>query len=267
MKSACILILLSPALVAAAMAFAQGPSVKSKSVDYAVGGAPLEGYVAYDDAKKGPQPGILIVHDWMGLGQFAKDKADELAKQGYVAFAVDIYGKGVRPKNAEEAAKAAGKFKDERNVLRARIRAGYDRLTAMSQVDPKRVVVMGYCFGGTTALELARSGAPLAGTVSFHGGLSTPTPADAKHIKGPVLVLHGADDPFVPPAEVAAFKDEMAKAKVNMEFVAYKGSVHSFTNPAAGNDNSKGAAYNAAADRESWAAFQKFLGEVVGKSK
>jgi dienelactone hydrolase len=267
MKSACLLILLSLALVAAATASAQSPSVKSKSVDYAVDGAQMEGYVAYDDAKKGPQPGILIVHDWMGLGKFAKDKADELAKQGYVAFAVDIYGKGVRPQNAEEAGKAATKFKDARNDLRARIRAGYDKLTSMSQVDPKRIVVMGYCFGGTTALELARSGAPLAGTVSFHGGLSTPTPTDAKNIQGRVLVLHGADDPFVPPAEVGAFKDEMAKAKVNMEFVAYKGSVHSFTNPAAGNDNSKGAAYNADADRASWAAFQKFLGEVVGKSR
>jgi dienelactone hydrolase len=264
MKIICILTFLALAMAVVADLPAQGPTIKTQAVDYTLNGVTLEGFVAYDSAKKSPQPGILIVHDWMGPGKFAKDKAEELAKQGYVAFAVDVYGKGVRPKNAEEAAKTAGKFKDDRNSLRARIRAGYDKLTSMKEVDPKRIVVMGYCFGGTTALELARSGSPLAGTVSFHGGLGSPTPEDAKNIKGRVLVLHGADDPFVPPAEVNAFKEEMKNAGVKMEFVAYPGSVHSFTNPAAGNDNSKGAAYNADADKQSWAAFQKFLREVVG---
>jgi dienelactone hydrolase len=207
-------------------------------------------------------PGIIIVHDWMGLAKFAQDKSDELARQGYVAFAVDIYGKGVRPKNTDEAAKLATQFKQNVKSLRARVRAGYDKLAAMKECDAKKIVVMGYCFGGTTALELARSGAPLVGAVSFHGGLSTPAPEDAKNIKGRVLVLHGADDPFVPPAEVDAFKAEMKKANVSMEFVAYPGAVHSFTNPAAGSDNSKGAAYNANADKESWSAFQKFLAKV-----
>jgi dienelactone hydrolase len=260
------IILMSLVLVGVAMTstFAQNPSVKTKTVDYTANGATMEGYVAYDAAKKAPLPGILIVHDWMGLGKFSTDKADELAKQGYVAFAADIYGKGLRAKTTDEAAKLATKFKDDRNLLRARVKAALDKLTAMPEVDPKRIVVMGYCFGGTTALELARSGAPVIGTVSFHGGLGTPTPQDAKKINGRVLVLHGADDPFVPPAEVEAFKDEMKKANVKMEFVPYKGAVHSFTNPAAGNDNSKGAAYNADADRQSWAAFQKFLGEVLG---
>ena len=237
------------------------PVIQAKAVDYAADGAVMEGFVAWIDAKT-PMPGILIVHDWMGLGQFSKDKAELLAKQGYVAFAVDIYGKGIRAKNAEEATKLATKFKQDPKLLRARIRAAYDKLVAMKEVDAKKIVVMGYCFGGTTALELARSGAPLAGTVSFHGGLGTATPDDAKAIKSRVLVLHGADDPFVPPAEVAAFKEEMKKANVKMEFVPYKGAVHSFTNPAAGTDNSKGAAYNADADRESWSAFQKFLKEV-----
>jgi dienelactone hydrolase len=262
----CIILFLFVALTMGAVAsvFAQNPSVKTKSVEYSSGGVPMEGYVAYDAAKKAPLPGILIVHDWMGLGKFSRDKADELAKQGYVAFAADIYGKGVRAKTPEEAGKLAMKFKDDRNLLRARVKAALDNLTAMPEVDPKRVVVMGYCFGGTTALELARSGAPVVGTISFHGGLGTPTPQDAKKITGRVLVLHGADDPFVPPAEVEAFKDEMKKANVRMDFVPYKGAVHSFTNPAAGNDNSKGAAYNGDADRQSWAAFQKFLGEVFG---
>ncbi len=133
----------------------------------------------------------------------------------------------------------------------------------MKQVNPRKILVIGYCFGGTTALELARSGAPLVGTVSFHGGLSTPTPEDAKNIKGPVLAMHGADDPNVPPAEVKAFKDEMSRAKVKLEFIAYPGAVHAFTNPAAGNDNSKGAAYNANADKKSWIAFEKFLKQVL----
>ncbi|HYV38776.1 MAG TPA: dienelactone hydrolase family protein [Gemmataceae bacterium] len=253
------ILFLAGAVIAVPAVFAQQPTLKTAAVDYALDGVTMEGYVAYDDAKKGAQPGVLIVHDWMGLGQFSKDKAGELAKLGYVAFAADIYGKGVRAKDAGEAAKLAGFFKDDRKLLRARVRAAFDKLAAMPQVDAKKIVVMGYCFGGTTALELARSGAPVAGTVSFHGGLGTPTPEDAKNIKGPVLVLHGDDDPFVPPAEVAAFKEEMKKGNVKMEFVGYKGAVHSFTNPAAGNDNSKGAAYNADADKQSWGAFQKFL--------
>jgi dienelactone hydrolase len=240
----------------------QTPAIKSMSVDYVLDGVTMEGYVAFDAAKKGPRPGILIVHDWMGLGKFSKDKADELAKQGYVAFAVDIYGKGVRPKNAEEAAKLATKYKEDYKLLRGRVKAAFDKLAGMGEVNGKKIVVMGYCFGGTTALELARSGAPIVGAVSFHGGLSTPAPGDAKNIKGKVLVLHGADDPYVPPTEVEAFKSEMKKGGVDMEFVAYKGAVHSFTNPAADDVNMKGVAYQAAADRESWAAFQKFLGKV-----
>jgi dienelactone hydrolase len=241
---------------------AQDTGLKSRTVEYGAGPVVMEGYVAYDEAKKGPRPAILIVHDWMGLGKFTRDKADELARQGYVAFAVDVYGKGVRPKNREEAAREATKLKKDYKELRARIRAGFDKLAAMPEVNAKKIVVMGYCFGGTTSLELARSGAPVAGTVSFHGGLSTPAPADRGTIKGRVLVLHGADDPFVPPAEVQAFKDEMQKAGVGWAMESYANAVHSFTNPAAGNDNSKGAAYNAEADRQSWKAFQKFLGEV-----
>ncbi|MBI3544427.1 MAG: dienelactone hydrolase family protein [Deltaproteobacteria bacterium] len=239
-------------------------AIKTQAVEYSAGGTTMQGFVAYDDAKKGPRPGILIVHDWMGLGPFAKDKARQLAGEGYVAFAADIYGKGVRPKSPAEAGKLAGKFKSDRPLLRERVRAAFDKLVAMKQTDAKKVVAMGYCFGGTTALELARSGAPLAGTASFHGGLSTPTPEDAKNIHGPVLAMHGADDPNVPPSEVEAFKEEMKKAGVKMKFVAYPGAVHAFTNPAAGNDNSKGAAYNAEADKKSWVEFEQFLKEAVG---
>ena len=250
-------------LVGSLLAGSAVAAIKTETVEYsAPDGTVMEGYLAYDDEKKTPQPGILITHDWMGLGQFTKEKAEQLAKQGYVAFAVDIYGKGIRPKDSKEAGEWATKYKNDRPLLRQRMRAAYDKLVAMKSVNPQKVLVMGYCFGGIAALELARSGAPLVGTVSFHGGLSSPTPDDAKNIKGSVLVLHGADDPTVPPAEVEAFKEEMKKAGVNLKFIAYPGAVHAFTNPAAGNDNSKGAAYNEKADKASWEEFQKFLKEV-----
>ena len=240
-------------------------AIKTENVEYkSTDGSIMEGYLAYDDTIKSPRPGIIIVHDWMGLGDFQKAKAQELAKQGYVAFAADIYGKGIRPANADEAGKLATKYKSDRGLLRSHIIAAYDTLAVTKGVNDKKILVMGYCFGGTTALELARSGVPLAGTASFHGGLSTPTPQDAKNIKGRVLVMHGADDPMVPATEVQAFKDEMKAGEVDMKFVAYPGAVHAFTNPKAGNDNSKGMAYNADADKKSWIEFVKFLKEVIG---
>lgn len=238
-------------------------AVKTQLVEYSSGGDKMEGFVAYDDSKGDPKPVVLIVHDWMGLGDYSKGKAVQLANLGYVGFAADIYGKGIRPKDSQEAAKLATKYKDSRSLLRAHIRAAFDKAVEMKNVDSKNVVGIGYCFGGTTVLELARSGAPVIGTVTFHGGLSNPKPEDAKNIKGHVLILHGADDPFVPPAEVESFKNEMNKSGKKFEFVAYKGAVHSFTNPAAGSDNSKGAAYNADADKKSWVAFLKFLSDYV----
>jgi dienelactone hydrolase len=241
------------------------PSMASvKPLAYSSPTQKMEGALADDPTRKGKRPGILIVHDWMGLGPFSENVAEKLAKQGYVALAVDMYGKGVRPKNSAEAGQLATKYKSDRALLREQIRAAYDKLLSLPGVDKKHIVVMGYCFGGTVALELARSGAPLAGAVSFHGGLSTPTPEDAKKIQGRLLVMHGADDPNVPPAEVQAFQSEMNAAHVKYKFVAYPGAVHSFTNPAAGNDNSKGAAYNAEADKKSWAELEGFLKEVAG---
>lgn len=247
------------------MASTASAAIKTAAVEYSsADGAVMEGYVAYDDAAKLPRPGIIIVHDWMGLSEYQKGKAKQLAKEGYVAFAADVYGKDIRPSTTDEAGQLATKYKNDRALLRSHIRAAYDRLEALPQVNPAKLVVMGYCFGGTTALELARSGVPLAGTVSFHGGLSTPTPQDAKNIKGKVLVMHGADDPHVPPAEVDAFRKEMKDAHVDMTFISYPGAVHAFTNPKVGNDPSKGMAYNAEADKKSWAEFEKFI-KVVFK--
>jgi len=238
-------------------------AIVTKDVDHTTkDGMVMQSFVAYDDAKEGARPGILIVHDWMGLGKFTKAKAKELAAEGYVAMAVDMYGKGVRPANEEEASIFATKYKNDRALMRSHILSAYDQLASMKQTDKDELLVMGYCFGGTTALELARSGADLEGTVSFHGGLSTPTPEDAKNIKGDVLVLHGADDPLVPPSEVDAFKKEMDDAGVDLTFVSYPGAVHAFAVPGAGNDPKKGAAYNEEADKASWKEFRSFLDEV-----
>lgn len=238
-------------------------AIKTEVIEYKHGDVTLEGFLAYDDAVNGKRPTVLIVHQWKGLGPYEKKRAEMLAQMGYAAFAVDIYGKGVRPQAPADAGAMAGKYKGDRALLRARVNAGLATLRQQAVCDPAKVAAMGYCFGGTTVLELARSGAEVAGVVSFHGGLGSPTPADAKNIKAKVLALHGADDPFVPVAEVAGFEQEMRAAGVDWQLVAYGGSVHSFTDWNAGNDNSKGAAYNEKADQRSWEALKLFLRETL----
>jgi dienelactone hydrolase len=237
----------------------------SKTVEYKQGDTVLEGVSVCDDAASGKRPAVLVVHQWKGLGDYEKKRAEMLAKMGYNVFAVDIYGKGIRPQSPQEAGAQAGKFKNDRALLRDRVRAGLDVLVRDERSDPKRVAAIGYCFGGTTVLELARSGADVAGVVSFHGGLSTPTPDDAKNIHGKVLALHGADDPNVPPKEVGAFEQEMRDAKVDWQLVTYGGAVHAFTDWNAGNDNSRGAAYNERADHRSWEAMKQFFDEIFAQ--
>jgi dienelactone hydrolase len=239
--------------------------LKTKVIEYKHEDKTLEGYLAYDDTATGKRPGVLVFHDWTGHNPFARKRAEQLAKLGYVAFAVDTYGKGVLAKDPKEAAQLAAVYKNDRKLMRARAAAGLEVLKSQPQVDGQRLGAIGYCFGGTCALELARSGADLAGVVSFHGGLATPHPEDAKNVKGKVLALHGADDPFVPADEVAGFEDEMRKARVDWELVKYGGAVHGFTNPDAGKDPSKGVAYNESADRRSWEAMKDFFAEVFGK--
>lgn len=236
--------------------------IQTKAVEYKEGETVLEGYLAYDDVMEVRRPGILIVHDWMGLQDFAKQKAEELAALGYVVFAADIYGKGIRPANSQEAGTQAGIYKKDRELTRRRAQAALKVLENQSNVDTSKTFAMGYCFGGMVVLELARSGAELEGVVSFHGSLDTPKPEDAKNIKAKILVLHGADDPYVPPKDVAAFEQEMRDAKVDWQLVSYGGAVHAFTNPAAGNDPSKGAAYNETADKRSWRQLLSFLNEI-----
>jgi dienelactone hydrolase len=258
----------TPTLLAAALALATSAAVaeiKTQIVEYKDGDQALQGLVAFDDASDKTRPGVLLIHDWMGVSDYAESRAKQLAELGYVAFCADIYGKGVRPADGKEAAALAGKYKADRALFRSRLKAGLDELKAQKLVNKDEIASIGYCFGGTGVLELARSGADIQGVVSFHGNLGSPTPADAKNIKCPVLVLHGADDPFVPPKEVAEFKDEMKSADVQYEFIAYPGAVHSFTKPAAGDDNSTGAAYNEAADKKSWEEMKQFFGKIFAK--
>jgi dienelactone hydrolase len=240
-----------------------GGAVRTQSLEYKHGDVVLEGFLAYDDSISGTRPGVLIVHQWKGLTDYEKGRAEMLAKRGYVAFAVDIYGKGVRPKDTKEAGAQSGKYKKDRQLLRQRVNAGLQALLAQKTVDRRRVAAIGYCFGGTTVLELARSGAEVAGVVSFHGGLDSPAPEDGKKIKASVLALHGADDPFVPEADLKAFEEEMRQGKVDWQLVKYGGAVHSFTEKGAGNLNMKGAAYDEAADRRSWADMLQFFDEIL----
>ncbi|MEA5113076.1 MAG: dienelactone hydrolase family protein [Geobacteraceae bacterium] len=243
-------------------ALAAEAELVTKTVEYRQGNAILEGFLAWDDAVKGKRPGVLVVHEWTGLGNYVKKRVEQLARLGYVAFGADIYGKGIRPSTPEAASREAGKYKADRNLLRMRARAGLDQLSGHPMVDRSRIAAIGYCFGGTTVLELARSGADLQGVVSFHGGLDTPFPDDASRIRARVLALHGADDPFVPPGQVADFQNEMRKGRVDWQMNFYGGAVHSFTNPDSGNDPAKGVAYNEKADKRSWEAMKSFFKEI-----
>ncbi len=232
-------------------------------VIYKEGGVTLEGFHVCDKAIEGKRPAVLIIHQWTGLTEYEKRRARMLAEMGYNVFAADIYGQGIRPQ-PPAAGQEAGKYKGDRKLFRARLDAGLEWLKADERTDPKKIAAIGYCFGGTGVLELAREGTDIAGVVSFHGSLDAAPgmEAQAGKIKTKVLVLHGADDPFVKPEIVAGFQKEMTDAKADWQMVSYSGAVHAFTQKEAGNDNSKGAAYNEAADKRSWEAMKSFFAEI-----
>ena len=237
-------------------------AVQEHAVEYKAGETACEGYVAFDDAAAGDRPGVLVVHDWMGLSDHTKGVCRKLAELGYVAFAADIYGKGVRPADMKAAGAEAGKYKNDRALLRERAAAALAQLKASPHVAAGKLAAIGYCFGGTTAIELARAGADLTAVVSFHGGLDSPNPADGKNIKAHMLILHGADDPMVKPADLEAFQKEMRDNHIDWEMVYYGDAVHAFTVERAGNDKSKGIAYNEKAAKRSWQAMQDFFAEL-----
>jgi dienelactone hydrolase len=251
---------LSLAVVALAAAFvplawsggAARAAVQVKTVDYKQGDTTLEGWLVYDDAKTGKRPGVVVFPAWNGPTDDEKGRAEMLAKLGYVAFVADVYGKGIRPADTKGAMTESSKYMKDRGLLRQRAQAAYDQLAKNPMVNPKKIAAIGYCFGGAGALDLGRSGAPLVDIVTFHGDLVSPTPQDDNNIKGHVLVLHGAADPIVGPKDQDEFKKEMTDAHVDWQMVLYGGVVHSFTQKGAGNDPSKGGAYNAEADKLSW---------------
>jgi len=245
-----------------ALAASAQAELRTKTVEYKHGDTVLKGYLAYDDAVNGKRPGVLVVHEWWGLNDYAKHRADMLAQLGYVAFAADMYGDGFNTTSPEEAGKRSAEFRNNRPFGRERLTAALDMLRRNDRCDSRRIAAIGYCFGGTCVLELARSGADIAGVVSFHGGLSTPNPADAKHIKCKVLVCHGANDGFESPEEIAAFQKEMREANVDWQMNIYGGAVHSFTNPNSDKVGIPGIGYNERADKRSWEAMKAFFAEI-----
>jgi dienelactone hydrolase len=251
----------------AVIAEEKSATVKTEAIKYKAGDVVMRGYLAYPvDKIKDRLPGVLVFSEWQGLNDYAKRRAEELAGLGYVAFAADMYGDGRVAKDSNESAALSGALKQgDRTELLKRATAALVALKEQKHVDPARLAAIGYCFGGTVALELARSGADLRAVVTFHGGLDTPRQAEPGRIKAAILVCHGADDPYAPKAVVDAFQEEMRKSGVDWQMVLYGDAVHSFSNPTSGNDKSKGAAYNEKADRRSWALMQSFLRDIFGK--
>jgi dienelactone hydrolase len=251
--------------ITSGVGMAEEPAVKTKTIEHQHEGVVLEGFLAWPAEGEGKRPGVLVVHAWKGIGDHERETAKRLAALGYVAYACDVYGKGVRPKTNREAAAQAGKYRGDRKLFRARVKAGLDTLKAQANVDGKRTAAIGFCFGGGAVLELARSGADTKGVVSFHGNLDTPDPEDAKKATASILVLHGADDPHVPMEQVSNFIAEMRNAGVDWQFVAYGGAVHSFTHRSAGDDPSRGVAYDEKAATRSWTAMRAFFRELFGE--
>lgn len=249
------------ATLIAAVSLAHSGDLNGKPFDYMHVDVPLLGYISApaSAAASTPRPGLLIVHDWDGLDDYEKSRADQAARDfGVVALAVDVYGRDTRPKSMAENAQFAQKYYGDLVLFRNRIAAAFTALQKAPGVDPNRIAIMGYCFGGKGALEFARSGAPLAAAVSFHGSLDSALPAPKDRIKFPVMVFHANQDPVVPRAQLTGFLDEMTEAAVDYQVVVYNLRAHAFTKPG-------GRDYNADADRRSWAALGTFLKESFSR--
>lgn len=251
--------LLMAILLYSSVSFAQ-----LKSVKYKDGTQVLNGFGIQPSKKSQQKPGILILPAWMGIDKLSKDTAENLSKLGYYAFIADIYGEGNYPKDYSESGKNAGYYKTNYVEYHKRISLALEQLIK-SGANPDNIVVIGFCFGGTGALEVARGLMNVKGVVSFHGGLGREVKRAIEPIKTKVLVCHGADDPYVSAAEITAFQQEMRDTKADWQMIYYANAVHSFTNPESGNDNSKGAAYNEVAAKRSWEHLKLFLNEVLKK--
>ncbi len=238
--------------------------VKTELITYKDGDVELEGYLAYDKILKSVRGGVLLAHNTNGRDKFIQERADELAKIGYVVFALDMYGKGIVPKDEDEEQELTAQFLGEdRQLMRERARKGLEILSQQSKVDQNRLAAVGYGFGGTTVLELARSGANITAAINFFGALSTPTPEDAQNIKGAVMILLGSEDPVIPQGEIEAFRTEMQNANADWQMILYGGAYHGFARYSLGFDTSSGKAYNYNADKRSWDAVKSLLREKL----
>jgi dienelactone hydrolase len=238
--------------------------MQSRDVDYRCGEVNLRGHLVFDETVAARRPGVLVFHEGLGLGDFAMARAGMVAELGYVALAADMFGERRQARNLAEVANLVGGLRADPENLRARGRAALKALATLPQVDASRMAAIGFCFGGSVVLELAREGADLRAVVSFHGVLSTRMPAAPDAVKASVLVLTGADDPLAPPDQVVTFENEMRAAKVrDWQVISYGNTLHGFTNPAADGSMMRSAMYSADADRRSWAAMKALFDEVL----
>jgi dienelactone hydrolase len=228
-------------------------------------GTPLHGYIVYDDAVSGKRPGVIVIHDWRGLTAYTKLRSEMLAKLGYIAFAADIYGRDLSTQGPPEWMKEITIYKSDRPLYRQRARAAYQAFLKQPQLDPTRIAAIGYCFGGTGVIEMARDGLDLKGVVPFHGGLDAQPLSPGASIKAKVLALCGADDPYEKPEDMKAFEQQLRDNNVDYEIVMYGHAVHAFTDSGVDALHQDGAKYNAAADKRSWQALRDFLTEIFGR--
>lgn len=252
-------------LFACVWAFNLQAGVIGQEVTYKQGDTVMKGYIAYDDSIEGKRPGVLVVHEWWGHNDYARKRADMLAKLGYTALAVDMYGGGKQAEHPDTAGKFAGAVGGNMPLAKARFKAALDTLEAQDTVEAGEVAAIGYCFGGGIVLNMARQGVDLKGVVSFHGSLATNDPAEKGDVRAKIRVFNGAADPLVKDAHIKAFKKEMEAADVDYRFVSYPGAKHAFTNPAADKLGEKfqlPLAYNAEADQNSWQEMKVFFEEI-----
>jgi dienelactone hydrolase len=256
-----------PAALVLVWAGNAGAAVKTQEVTYSFDGVPLKGFLAWDDAADGKRPGVLVVHEWWGLNDYARKRAEQLAGLGYVAFACDMYGNGKNTEHPTEALQFATEVRKNLKTWQGRAQAGLKVLAENEHVDASKLAAIGYCFGGSTALQLAYTGADLKAVATFHAALPVPTPEQAKAVKAKLLINHGAADSFITPETIQKFRSALDEAKVDCKFVAYEGAQHSFTVPGIDAKGVKGLAYNEAADRASWEAMQQLFRETIGGRK
>lgn len=250
-------------MLTAAMAHA---AVQGKEVSYSANGTELKGYIAYDDAVKGRRPGVLVVHEWWGHNEYARKRARMLAERGYTALAVDMYGDGRQAHHPDDANKFSSAVAKDAVLAKARFDSALELINKEQTVDAGNIAAIGYCFGGSVVLNMARIGEPLKAVLSYHGGLGTEHPAESGKVKARVASFTGEDDPMIPAVQVASFRQEMEKAGVIFKAVTYPGAKHSFTNPDAdkyGQEFKLPLAYNAAADKASWDEGMAFLADAL----